>query len=158
MAARKHYREPVAYALERLFVDQERDLVHDTIAAVLAWVPGKGNTKRAQPFRFEVEHVLPGKRSVVPIELSWDVHSLESAVPGLRDHVRRLTTSRSAQREHIAELAAYGLTFVGISGHLSMTFWPNLVSASPILAEASKLQSVPMGSFPLLMSLLHLAR
>ena len=32
----------VAYALEQLFDEQEKDFVIDCIATVLAWVPGKG--------------------------------------------------------------------------------------------------------------------
>jgi hypothetical protein len=115
MATRKIRQPPIVYALEQVFIDQERDLVHDTIVPVLAWVPGKGAAKKAQPFCFEVEQVLRGQRSLLTIELSWSVPALESLIPGLRDHVRRLQTSRSAQREHITELAAYGLTFVAIS-------------------------------------------
>jgi len=30
----------ISYALEQLFVDQDRDWVIDTIAPVIAWVPG----------------------------------------------------------------------------------------------------------------------
>jgi len=115
MAKRKIHQPPIAYALEQVFIDQERDLVHDTIAPVLAWVPGKGAAKKTQPFCFEVEQVQRGQRSLLTIELGWSVPALELLIPGLRDHVRRLQTSRSAQREHITELAAYGLTFVAIS-------------------------------------------
>ncbi|MDX2052650.1 MAG: hypothetical protein SFV15_09685 [Polyangiaceae bacterium] len=105
----------VPYALEQLFVDQDRDLVHDTIAAALAWIPGQGKAKRKQPFRFEVEHLAGPQRARVQLDLTWDMTALESAIPGLRDQVRRLQTGRSAQREHITELAAYALTLVAIS-------------------------------------------
>jgi hypothetical protein len=115
MAARMLRQAPVAYSLERLFIDQDRDLVHDTIAPVLAWVPGRGAARRAQPFRFELERVHRNERSLVPLQLDWDLAELETVVPGLRAHVRRLETSRSAQREHVTELAAYGLTFVAVS-------------------------------------------
>ncbi|MEI9939254.1 MAG: hypothetical protein WDO69_18695 [Pseudomonadota bacterium] len=115
MTERNLTRRVAAYRLERLFVDQDRDLVHDTIAAALAWVPGKGKAKRQQPFRFEVEHISGTRRARVQLDLTWDMLALESAVPGLRDQVRRLQTGRSAQREHITELAAYALTFVAIS-------------------------------------------
>ena len=115
MTERNLTRRVAEYRLERLFVDQDRDLVHDTIAAALAWVLGKGKAKRQQPFRFEVEHLTGTERARVQLELTWDMLALESAVPGLRDQVRRLQTGRSAQREHISELAAYALTFVAIS-------------------------------------------
>ena len=51
----------------------------------------------------------------VRIDLRWDEAALERAIPGVVDHARRLREGRSAQREHLAEFAAYGLTFVAIS-------------------------------------------
>jgi hypothetical protein len=38
----------ISYALEQLFVDQERDWVTDTVAPVVAWIPGR--SKARQPF------------------------------------------------------------------------------------------------------------
>lgn len=105
----------LSYALERLFVDQERDWVVDTIAAVLAWVPGKSKSRSEQPFRFVVEHVAAGATRTVTLELTWDLPALERLVPGVSEHARRLRERRSAQREHMTQLAAYGLTFVAIS-------------------------------------------
>lgn len=115
MTARRNHKAAIGYSLERLFVDQNADLVHDTIAPMLAWIPGKSAAKRAQPFRFDVEHIRGAQRTLLFIDLSWNLNELEALVPGLRGHVRRLQSSRSAQREHITELAAYGLTFVAIS-------------------------------------------
>ncbi len=103
------------YALEQLFVDQDRDWVTDTIAPVLAWVPGKSQGKAVQPFRFQVERIVDGSTIVLPIALGWDLSALTKLVPGLPDHVRRLRQGRTVQREHLTELAAYGLTFVAIS-------------------------------------------
>ncbi|MBI3206691.1 MAG: hypothetical protein HYZ29_34465 [Myxococcales bacterium] len=105
----------ISYALERLFVDQDRDWVNETIAPVLAWVPGRTKKRRQQPFRFATEHIQNKVKTSVVIDLSWDEAELEQLVPGVRDHARRLREGRSAQREHVTELAAYGLTFVAIS-------------------------------------------
>lgn len=123
----------MSYALEQLFQDQDRDWVMDTIAPVLAWVPGETKKKRTQPFRFEVERAV--KKTKVAIDLTWDEAALEAIIPGLKDHVRRLRAKRSAQREHVTELAAYGLTFVAISllmpgrrvVHMNMGVAPDLL-------------------------------
>jgi hypothetical protein len=40
---------------------------------------------------------------------------LAALVPDVKAHAQRLRTGRSVQREHVTELAAYGLTFVAIS-------------------------------------------
>jgi hypothetical protein len=115
MGAQKQRAPAVPYVLEQLFIDQERDFVLETIAPVLAWVPGKGARKQAQPFVFDVAHITASQSVSVQIELSWSLPILESALPGLRAHVGRLQTSRTVQREHVTELAAYGLSFVAIS-------------------------------------------
>jgi hypothetical protein len=106
---------PIPYALEQLFIDQDHDWVVDTIAAVLAWVPGTSKKKTNQPFRFELDHTRNHTTSKALIDLSWDVAKLELLLPNVKDHARRLRAGKSAQREHVTELAAYGLTFVAIS-------------------------------------------
>jgi hypothetical protein len=103
------------YALEQLFRDQEYDWVADAVAPVLAWVPGQTRASRNQPFRFEVEHIIRRKTSKLFIDLSWNEKALEVLKPGVLEHSRRLRTERSVQREHVVELAAYGLTLVAIS-------------------------------------------
>jgi hypothetical protein len=105
----------IAYALETLFVDQDRDWVNETIAPVLAWVPRSSKRGDPQPFRFNVAHILGGVASNVVIELGWDDARLEQLVPGVLKLAGRLRAGRTAQREHVTELAAYGLTFVAIS-------------------------------------------
>jgi hypothetical protein len=115
MAPRTVRQPAVPYVLEQLFIDQERDFVVDTIAHVLAWVPGQAAGKQAQPFLFDVDHIVGPKRVGVQIELMWSQPILERAVPGLRAQVARLRTGRTVQREHVTELAAYGLSFVAIS-------------------------------------------
>ncbi|WP_438028687.1 hypothetical protein [Sorangium sp. So ce233] len=105
----------IRYGLEQLFTDQDHDWVSDTIAPVLAWVPGSSRSKRSQPFRFVVDDVTPGRSRTVHIGLTWDLPLLERLVPGVQAHARRLRDGRTAQREHVTELAAYGLTFVAIS-------------------------------------------
>ncbi len=105
----------IPFALEQLFVDQERDWVIDTIAPVLAWVPGKTKARMAQPFRFAVEHIDGNVRREVHVDLTWDLAKLEVHDPGVKDRARRFRERRTAAREHVTELAAYGLTLVAIS-------------------------------------------
>jgi hypothetical protein len=105
----------VSYALQQLFNDQDSDWVIDTIAPLLAWIPGKSKGKAAQPFRFPVHRGSAGTTADLTIDLTWDVKELERLVPGVSDHARRLREGRTAQREHVTELAAYGLSFVAIS-------------------------------------------
>jgi hypothetical protein len=50
-----------AYALEQLYAAQDHDWVVDTIAPVLAWVPGTSKASATQPFSFLVEHTAAGK-------------------------------------------------------------------------------------------------
>jgi hypothetical protein len=105
----------ISYALQQLFVDQERDWVIDTIAPVLAWVPGTSKKKQQQPFRFRIQDTRGGTASSVVLDLGWDASQLEQLVPGVVAHAARLRAKRSAQREHVTELAGYGLAFVAIS-------------------------------------------
>jgi hypothetical protein len=125
----------IPYALEQLFIDQPSDWVIDSVAPVLAWVPGVSPAKRRQPFGFDVERVEGQAVETVRIDLRWDGTALERAVPGVVDHARRLRDGRSVQREHLAELAAYGLTFVAIStlmpgrrvAHMQMGMAPDIL-------------------------------
>jgi hypothetical protein len=125
----------IPYALEQLFVDQSSDWVIDAVAPVLAWVPVGSPGKRQQPFRFELEHLEGPVVEKVRIDLRWDEDALERAIPGVLDHARRLREGRSVQREHLAELAAYCLTFVAIStlmpgcrvAHMQMGMAPDIL-------------------------------
>lgn len=120
------------YALEQLLVDQDRDWVIDTIPAVLAWVEGGRRKKVSQPFIFSLDHTEKAKMSTLEIALRWDTKRLTQYIPGVLDHARRLREKRSAQREHVTELAAYGLTFVAIS----------------VLMPGRRVKTMRMGSSP----------
>jgi hypothetical protein len=124
----------VTYALEQLFVDQDPDWVVDTIAAVLAWVPGQSAKTMAQPFRFDVERTRGGIVTSLQLDLSWDVNALTAHDPGLQAQVRRFATGRTAAREHLSELAAYGLSLVAISA-----FMPGLRVVSMLAGQAPDL-------------------
>ncbi len=103
------------YPLERLFTDQDHDWVADAIAPVLAWVPGRSRAKASPPFRFPLEVTGCGRVDRRAVDLTWDEQALASRVPGVLDHAGRLRAGRSVQREHVTELAAYGLSLVAIS-------------------------------------------
>ena len=105
-----------AYALERLYVDQDHDWVVDTIPAVLAWVPGNSKATSTQPFSFLVEHTpAAGTMRLVRIDLTWSLPDLRAHDADVEGRARRLRTGRTAQREHVTELAAYGLSFVAMA-------------------------------------------
>lgn len=108
-------RTRVSYALEQLFMDQGSDFVIDCIAPVLAWVPGKSKAKSRQPFEFPVDQTVNGKIEHLMLALTWDVAALAKRVPGVEHHAERLRARTSSQREHVTELAAYGLSLVAIS-------------------------------------------
>jgi hypothetical protein len=47
--------------------------------------------------------------------LAWNMAALRSRDPGVTGRAARMRTRKTAEREHITELAAYGLGLVGIS-------------------------------------------
>jgi hypothetical protein len=105
-----------AYALEQLYTDQDRDWVIDAIPAVLAWVPSRSKGRSAAPFTFLVEHtVAGGPMQLVTIDLRWNVASLKVQDATVAERAHRLRTGKTVQREHVTELAAYGLTFVAMA-------------------------------------------
>lgn len=101
----------VRYTLERLFVDQEPDLVCDCVAHLLAWVPGTSK----EALTFSVARHLGGVDDTFALQLSWSLAALTKRIPGLGAHARRLRAGRTGEREHVPEMAAYALAFVAIS-------------------------------------------
>lgn len=108
----------VQYSLEQLYVDQQRDLVIDTISPVLAWMSGKGRIVGAPTFAFEVQHSTGGAARTVDLKLTWDLAALARQDAETIPRATRMIAGRTAQREHVTELAGYGLAFVAISALL----------------------------------------
>jgi hypothetical protein len=107
----------IDYPLEQLYADQDFDWVVDTVPGVLAWVPGSAKERHQQPFRFTVHHQpAPGARTE-PLQflLRWDLRQLERHDSAVRERAARMRAGRTAQREHVTELAAYGLALIAIS-------------------------------------------
>lgn len=105
-----------SYALQGLYEDQEPDLVADTIPAVLAWIGTSiDHAEPSSPFKVRVGE--PGAKGAedVALKLGWDAHALERRCPDTLARARRMRSRKTADREHLAELAAYGLALVGIS-------------------------------------------
>src|SRR5262249_31130443 len=102
------------YALEQLYADQSAELVCDTIPAVLAWVPGAVKAGSRQPFAFDLEIVMK-RRSTGKLLLGWSLPALAARDPLVEDRTRRYREGRSPHREHVTEVAAYGLALVAIS-------------------------------------------
>jgi hypothetical protein len=103
------------YALEQLYSDQDPELVLETIPAVLAWVPSEQN--EPPTFLFAVDSSVPAGSDQAPLslELSWDLEALAARDPMIPQRASRMRTGHTAQREHVTELAAYGLAFVALS-------------------------------------------
>lgn len=114
------------YALQNLYDDQEPDLVADTIPALLAWLgPSSEGAERSVSFR--VRFGQSGARSTEnALMLEWNSQELERRCAGTLARTRRMRSRKTADREHLAELAAYGLALVGISvwmpGRRAITF------------------------------------
>lgn len=115
------------YALQNLYEDQEPDLVADTIPAVLAWL-GPSNDAAEPSSSFKVRVGEPGAKTTedVALRLEWNAQALEHRCAGTLARARRMRSHKTADREHLAELAAYGLALVGISiwmpGRRAITF------------------------------------
>ncbi|HZI09677.1 MAG TPA: hypothetical protein VE153_04740 [Myxococcus sp.] len=107
----------VDYPLEQLYRDQDFDWVVDTVPGVLAWVPGRTKERHQQPFRFTVHHQpTPDARTEeLQLMLRWDLDALVRHDGTVRERVARMRAGRTAQREHVTELAAHGLALVAVS-------------------------------------------
>ncbi|WP_123784165.1 hypothetical protein [Corallococcus macrosporus] len=105
------------YRLENLYVDQDPECVIDCMAAVLAWVPGRGKGRWTQPYVFNVLHEpVPAQAPMsIALELSWDLDVLKQKDPGVSDCADRMRRGKTVLHEDVAKLAAYGLAFVAIS-------------------------------------------
>jgi hypothetical protein len=105
-----------AYALERLYEDQEPDLVADTIPAVLAWL-GPLRDRAMLPLSFEVRRG-DGKKAASSdkLVLRWDERKLERRGAGTLARAQRMRSRKTAEREHVTQLAAYG----DVRRHLGM--------------------------------------
>jgi hypothetical protein len=105
------------YSLEQLYRDQDFDWVVDAVPAVLAWVPGATKRRREQPFVFDIDHrpTTGGAATHERLALSWSVDALTAQDPTVEQRAARLRAGRTAHREHVTEVAAYGLALAAIS-------------------------------------------
>src|SRR5580765_1810454 len=114
------------YALQNLYEDQEPDRVADTIPALLAWL-GSSSEVAERSASFRVRLGPSGTRSKEKaLMLEWNSQELERRSVGTLARARRMRSRKTADREHLVELAAYGLALVGISvwmpGRRAITF------------------------------------
>lgn len=107
----------IPYALEKLYRDQAKVWAIDAIPAILAWIPRSARRAEPQPYVFDVAHVSAANQTELTkqIALEWDVAKLAQHDPQVRQRAVRLRTGRTVMREHVVELAAYGLALVAIS-------------------------------------------
>jgi hypothetical protein len=99
------------YALEDVYVDQDPDLVVDSVPALLAWL-NYMNVK--QPVRVSVAAPSVNAAPII-LELTWNLVSLAAKDANVTSRADRMIAGRTSQREHVTELAAYLLAMVAIS-------------------------------------------
>lgn len=105
-----------SYKIEQLYRDQRRDFVVDAVPAMLAWL-SSARSGRQRRHGFDIEVKLraaddPAKESLL---LTWDMGALSDHDAALAERVRRMRSGRTPHREHVTEIAAYGLALVAIS-------------------------------------------
>lgn len=118
---------PRTYALERLYEDQEPDLVADTIPAVIAWLgPDTDAVEPSSSFKVRLDAGAKRRAADVMLALGWNAETLERRCTGTLTRARRMRSRKTADRERLAELAAYGLALVAMSvwmpGKRAITF------------------------------------
>lgn len=103
---------PYNYALEQLYIDQDGDLIHEPIAALISWLD-PANQSYSHAFTLRVQHRSAYHDDQVTV--SWDIQKLTATDAGLAHAVRRFRKGSTALMEAQTELAAYGLAFVAVS-------------------------------------------
>lgn len=104
-----------AYRIERLYEDQHPDFVLDAVPALLAWLADVQGEKREYAFSVEVKRRAEETLSEEGLRLTWDLQQLVKRDRTLRQRVRRIRSGRTPHREHVTEVAAYGLALAAIS-------------------------------------------
>lgn len=104
------------YRLEQLYQDQDRDWVFDSVPALVGLL-SSSSTKRRQPCSFDVDHMptTGGATTRLALSLDWDMAALELQDPAVRERARRYASGRTPHREHLPEMAGYGLALVAVS-------------------------------------------
>jgi hypothetical protein len=105
------------FRLEDLYRHHDADIVVDTIPAVIAWLPRGKRGGRKSPVAFQVSHEPTRAAPTSPedIQLSWDLAALAKQDHTVEDRARRYEHGRTVHREHLTELAGYGLALVAIA-------------------------------------------
>jgi hypothetical protein len=106
----------VDYPLEQLFVDQDPALVIDAIPAVLAWAPAK-QRKLGLKFDFTFKKSATKPR-VGAFSVGWKIPALEAHDPTVVARASRMREGTTPLREHLVEVAGYGLALCAISAML----------------------------------------
>jgi hypothetical protein len=106
----------IRYALETLYEDQDPRWVIHTLPALIAWLR-KSSPRPRQPYVFAVDHVPAAAAPARPVRLAlrWSIETLAKRDPNIQANVVQYETGATVHREHIAEIAAYGLALVAIS-------------------------------------------
>lgn len=107
----------VSYPLDRLFEDQDPTIVIDTIPAVLAWAPEKPR-RRELGFSMTFSTNPKAPREEGALTVTWSLPPLLARDPGVAGRAARMREGTSPHREHLAEVAGYGLALCAISALL----------------------------------------
>jgi hypothetical protein len=82
---------------------------------LLAWLADVQGEQREYEFSVDVTRPAAGIPSEEVLALTWDFQQLAKRDGTLRQRVRRMRSGRTPHREHVTEVAAYGLALVAIS-------------------------------------------
>jgi hypothetical protein len=105
-----------SYKVEQLYEDQHRDFVLDAVPAMLAWLLASAHgVRREFEFDVEVKRSAADTSSQETLLVSWDMQKLSAYDPSLEQRVQRMLSGRTPHREHVTEVAAYGLALIAIS-------------------------------------------
>ena len=103
------------YRIEQLYEDQHPDFVVDAVPALLAWLADMQGERREYEFSVDVKRRAAGTPSEEVLALTWDLQQLAKHDRPVRQRVRRIRSGRTPHREHVTEVAAYGLALIAIS-------------------------------------------
>lgn len=105
------------YALQHLFRDQEPAFVIDAVPAVLAWAP-EGSESRGLRFKLAFADRTGAAQTDVAFSIHWRRDELELRDASVLSRAERMRKGQSPHREHLVEVAGYGVAMCAISALL----------------------------------------
>lgn len=99
-------------SLQALFDQHDPEIVEYSIAPLISQIDPHGV---GGPVSFPIHSENAAQATTATIELTWDLADLEQRSPGVTRHADAHRRGKTVIREHVTELAAYGLAFAAMS-------------------------------------------